>query len=158
MAKIEHFSGVAEKFENKAKGYSFRVGGVKYSFQGNNVEGIQDGDYVSGTFTVDTFPDKADPTKKIPWNKGIDVHKSQAPAGGVNPTPQSSYKSKQEEETRFVFPIPPDNYQRSVVRREVLPVAQDNLGPGADRMEVLRLAKLFEAYVCGDFDLPSEEG
>lgn len=158
MAKIEQFSGVAEQFENKTNGFSFRIGGVKYSFNGNNIDGILEGDYVTGTFTVESFPDKKDPTRKVNWNKVIDVHKSQAPAGGVAPTPQAAHKQQTPKGGDFVFPIPPDNYQRSVVRRDALYVAQSNLGQGADRMEVLRLAKLFEAYCCGDFDLPSEEG
>lgn len=149
------FEGVATQFEITKKGFAFRIGGVKFGFHGGNLAGIAEGDYVTGTYHTEEFPDSKT-GKMVSWNKIDTVQKGTAPAGAPAQRASSPASAQQHHKQGgdFVFPIPEDNYQRSVVRREVLAIAQANMGELADRVEVLRLAKFFEAYCCGDVDIP----
>ena len=164
------FSGVVTDYANKAKSFNFRVGGKKFTFKGNNVHGIKDGDGVTGAYREQTFV--ADDGKSVIWNECLEVNLSstaaaQAPvaqpgtpaAVGGNQS-QSGYSSSQKGNYRAFgqsggFPVAPDSYERCTLRRDCVRDAVASVAMLKTPLEpsaIIAIAKQFEAYVSGDAD------
>lgn len=127
--------------------YSFKAGGVWYKCGFKNPL-IAEGNVVEFTFTAGAYGNDVnmDSFKKV----------SGPPAtSSARPTPGFS-------SGKGVFPIPPLDGQRSIVRQNSLTNAVSLLKENSKTLPIdeladqcIALARKFEAYSCGDVDLAS---
>jgi hypothetical protein len=131
---------------------------------------VKAGDVVNLQFTDDQYGHQIDMSTFVIASKGTGVVAVAAPPAGGNvqtyqPKPMGG---------KGVFPIPALDGQRSIVRQNALTNAREmittlistsksniEIGVWADRQmqfdnlseEVIRIARKFEAYACGDLDM-----
>lgn len=132
--------------------YSFKTGGQWYRTN-FKAHGLSVGDSVSFEAKAGTYGNEVDPATIV---KGPAVASATAPAT-VTALPKATptYGGK------GAFPIPALDGQRSIVRQNALTNAREvvvaALGPKGFQLDidehamlVIRLARKFEAYACGD--------
>ena len=159
------FSGVVTNYTPTTKGFSFRINGTKYGYHGGNVNGIKDGDGVTGAYSEEQFPDKNEPGKMVKWNKCVEVNKSstaaaQAPVAQTGTTVANpSTPAKKDGYRGFGqpggFPVAADSYERCTLRRDCVRDAVASVAMLKTPLEpsaIIAIAKQFEAYVSGDAD------
>jgi hypothetical protein len=157
---VEQLGGrdVKTRFGMK-KTYSAKVGGEWFNFNFKDPRLIV-GEAVSIEYTPGTYGNDVTHVEK-----GGVVPAASAPSEAAAPAPRPSYGSK------GAFPIPPLDGQRAIVRQNAITNARELLvgivGPQlkpeetkswADRQkqldtlsaEVIRVARKFEEYACGD--------
>lgn len=161
------FSGIVTDFANKATSFSFRVNGVKFTFKGNNIHGIKDGDGVTGSYQEKTFQDQAT-GKSVKWNSVVELSPSSTAAANA-PAPvaqtgtivaNSSIPTKKDGYRGFGqsggFPVASDSYERCTLRRDCVRDAVAALVGKGEKPEpsaVIKYAQELEAYVSGTLEV-----
>lgn len=160
------FSGIVTDYENKPKSFKFKVAGVKYTFIGNNIHNIKNGDGVTGAYVV--TPYTTDAGENRPWNKVVEISQSStALANAQQPVAQTgttaanlSTPAKKDGYRGFGqpggFPVAPDSYERCTLRRDCVRDAVAALVGKGDKPEpsaVITYAKELEAYVSGTLEV-----
>ncbi len=146
--------------------YYFYVGGEKYS-TGFSRHNLNRGDVVSFSFSTDRYGNQVDVKAISKAAEGM-APKGPAAAPAAKPAERPAYSGG----SKGVFPIPPLDGQRSIVRQNALTNAREvythyiSMGKtsaiGTDELEraamgIVAIAKLFERYTAGDMDLEEVE-
>ncbi len=143
--------------------YSFQAGGEWFNANFKNPK-VAVGDTISFDYEDDSYGKAVDTTTI--------VKSSSAPVASVPPPVGTTVQHRTVASTgsKGVFPIPPLDGQRAIVRQNALTnarelvvgmIAASKIDSWADRQkqfdnlsqEVIRLARKFEAYSCGDLDM-----
>jgi hypothetical protein len=140
--------------------YSFKAGGTWYK-TGFVAHKLNDGDTVSFDFSVGTYGNDVNPASIV---KGAATKTIVASVPRNSPAPAYSSKG--------VFPIPPLDGQRAIIRQNALTNAREAYSSMSDGLSIdfnnhdqveqladciIRLARHFEAYTTGDTDLREVE-
>lgn len=137
------------------KAYSIQADGTWYSY-GFKKPAFEEGDEVNFTYTEDTYGKKVDVATVRVINKGGSTPTPSASAEAPTAPPARSYGPPAK-----VFPIPPLHGDRAIVRQNSLTNAVNLCkeffgedGNLEDRANiVIGIARMFEAYSCGDLDV-----
>lgn len=127
--------------------YSFKVAGEWYK-AGFKKPTFVVGDTVSFEYNVTTYGNEM-------------VDNSAKVGGGAGRAPSPPRTNAAPASSKGAFPIPPLDGQRSIVRQNSVTNAREiviDLGGAGDTIddtvqEIIRIAKILEAYSCGDNDL-----
>lgn len=150
---------VNTKFGSKNT-YSAKVGGQWYKFGFKN-PGFAVGDNVALEYTPGTYGNEVSSFSK--GAAGAASAANEAPAATA-PRPAATGSSR-----AGVFPIPALDGQRAIVRQNALTNARElycaakNGGKGfavdfeADPLNIIKMARVFEAYACGDMDMEAAQ-
>jgi hypothetical protein len=155
QASVTTRFGVKPTFFFTVNGETFKTG-----FKRHN---LNQGDVVSFPYTTGKYGNEVDVTQITKAAAGIaaspaPVSAPAASTGGSTTAPRQSYSGG----GKGVFPIPPLDGQRSIVRQNALTNARELLvgtagfadaSPEGMAAEVIRIAKVFERYTAGDMDL-----
>lgn len=149
---------VTTKFGPKPT-YTIHAGGERFSY-GFKKPTFAIGDTIDFQYTENTYGKNVDLASVRMLSKGTGAPAPAAPAtGGSKPSYSPPAK---------VFPIPPLHGDRAIVRQNSVTNATkavaDMLGKTEYSgtmedyaSEIIRLARMFEAYSCGDLDLAKAE-
>lgn len=150
---------VTTKFGQK-KVYSIKADDGQWYSCGFKKPTANAGDEVEFQFTSTSYGNQIDMATFVSLRGGLSSGATAVPTPSAPPVVRPAYGNK------GVFPIPALDGQRAIVRQNALTNAREmwcHLNTGskditeADVMGIIKVARKFEAYACGDLDREAAE-